>query len=390
MNTVCNNAMENIGESVGAALTAVDCASTQLTASAFKNLFAEGGALELALVILLTLYVAFFGFSLILGRSNLSVRALLPRIIMIGFVLAFATSWIAFQSVVWNLFVATPDYLASILTGSEGSATLAFAAKLDVVFMAVQEASASQEDISAFSPPGMMWLGALLLILGTVGVLVAARIGLALLVALGPIFVVLAIFSGTRGLFTGWIKGMTMLALTPLIAVVGGSLMLELSVPILSSLTEVPGQINPQAAMAFFLLGAVHVALMLMAFKVSSTMVAGWRVFGLVPSKDGAEATLDTRPTRQSDAPRQAALSSQQATTGSSRRIEVAGAAGISPANDTGPATTRVRQTKAYAGASAKDGIGANQPPVSRTRGIGSKFRSANLRAAPHPSEANS
>ena len=84
MSAVCDQALEQIGTGVGAALTAVDCASTQMTAAAFGSLFAPGGALELALTILLTLYVAFFGVSLMLGRSNLSLRALVPRMVTIG------------------------------------------------------------------------------------------------------------------------------------------------------------------------------------------------------------------------------------------------------------------------------------------------------------------
>ena len=52
------------------------------------------------------------------------------------------------------------------------------------------------------------------------------------------------------------------------------------SVPVLAALVAVPGQIDQQAAMAFFLIGAVHVALMLLALKVAGTMVSGWQVFG--------------------------------------------------------------------------------------------------------------
>ena len=286
MSATCTQALEGVGSGVAAALTAVDCVAADMTSQAFGRLFAPGGSLGTVLTILLTLYVAFFAISLMLGRSNLSVRSLTPRMITLGLVLTFATSWVAYQSVVWNLAIGTPDYLATLLTGSDGSATLVFAQKLDVVFLAVQEASGGQQDIGAFSPPGMMWLGALLLLLGTVGVLVAARIGLALLVALGPIFVVMALFNGTRGLFTGWLKGVVMLALAPLFAVLAGSIMLELAVPVLSVLTQFPGQIDPQAAMAFFLIGAVHVALMIMVTKTAATMVAGWQVFGLVPAKD--------------------------------------------------------------------------------------------------------
>ena len=115
---------------------------------------------------------------------------------------------------------------------------------------------------------------------GTVGLLVTARIGIALLLAIGPIFVVMALFDGTRGLFVGWLKGLVMLALAPFFAVVGGSIMLELAVPILAALVAVPGQIDQQAAMAFFLVGFVHCALMLMVLIVSSKMVSGWTVFG--------------------------------------------------------------------------------------------------------------
>ncbi|HCC26960.1 MAG TPA: type VI secretion protein, partial [Erythrobacter sp.] len=136
------------------------------------------------------------------------------------------------------------------------------------------------QDISTFSPAGMMWFGALLFMLGTVGLLVTTKIALGVLVALGPLFVVMALFNGTRGLFTGWVKGLTLCALAPLFAVLGGSVMLELAVPILGALTATPGQVDPQAGMAFFMIGAVHVALMVLVLKVAGAMVAGWSVFG--------------------------------------------------------------------------------------------------------------
>ncbi|WP_420709031.1 type IV secretion system protein, partial [Erythrobacter sp. WG] len=276
-----------MGSGVSAALTAVDCIASAMSEQAFGRLFGSEGQLAFALTIVLGLYVAFFGISLMLGRSSLSVRALVPKMMTLGLVLTFATSFVAFSSVFYNIFVGGPDQIAGILTGAGRgeSATGVFAQKLDVVFVAVQQASGDAKDIGAFSPPGMMWLGAMLLLLGTVGLLVTARIALALLLAVGPIFVVLALFEGTRGLFAGWLKGVTMMALAPLFAVLGGSIMLELAVPVLAALVRAPGQIDQQAAMAFFLVGAVHMALMLLALKVAGTMVAGWQVFGRVPDR---------------------------------------------------------------------------------------------------------
>ena len=372
----CQQAAQEVGNGVAAALRGVDCVAGEASAQAFGKLFAPGGALGTTLTIVLTLYVALFGFLLLTGRTNIGVRSLIPRMMTLGLVLTFATSWVAYQSVVWNLFVATPDYLAGILTGTQGSATDVFAQKIDVVFIAIQEASGSSSDFSAFSPQGMMWLGAMLFMLGTVGLLVTTKIALGILVALGPIFVVMALFNGTRGLFTGWLKGVVMCALAPLFAVLGGSIMLELSVPILAALTANPGTVPAQAGMAFFMIGAVHVALMIMVFKVAGAMVQGWTVFGLARTAEGTVRTETPAPAPQPQIVQplaQAQAATQVAE--QARRIDVSAVATGAPANDGGGST--VRTTKVYATASGGAQTGPLSSGPSRTTGIGSRFKSA-------------
>lgn len=385
MNPACQQAAEGVGAGVAASLRAVDCIANQVTTETFGRLFAPGGSMVPILTLLLTLYVAFFAISLLLGRSNIGVRALIPRMITLGLVLTFATSWLAFQSVFLNLAIGGPDWIATVATGAEGSATTVFADKLDVVFAAIQQASQGQEgDVSAFSPAGIMWLGAMLLLLGTVGVLVTARIALAVLVALGPIFVVMALFNGTRGLFTGWLKGVVMLALTPVFAVIGGSVMLEIAVPVLGALSSAPGQINAQAAMAFFLIGAVHCALMVMVIKVASTMVAGWTVFGLAQDKASRDQPLPLPVAPpvipQAQLPLEAAQP-QPGAVAQNRRIDVSAVPVGTPANDAGPGAAggTTRDTRIVAVASP-NGEPLSAGAQSRTRGIGTRFRAPNAR----------
>lgn len=387
MNAGCDGAVDGVGAGVAASLRAVDCIANNVTTDTFGRLFAPGGSMVPVLTILLTLYVAFFAISLLLGRSNLGVRALIPRMITLGLVLTFATSWLAFQSVFLNLAVGGPDWLATVATGAEGSATTVFADKLDVVFAAIQQASQGQEgDVSAFSPAGIMWLGAMLLLLGTVGVLVTARIALAVLVALGPIFVVMALFDGTRGLFTGWLKGAVMLALTPVFAVIGGSVMLEIAVPVLSALSTSPGQINAQPAMAFFLIGAVHCALMVMVIKVAGTMVSGWSVFGLVRDKASREDPLPLPvapplPAAQAAAAAAAAGALGQ-TAGPNRRIDISAIPTAAPANDgsggaagAAAAAAAARDTRIVMMPGAPGQNPQSTGAATRTRGIGTRFR---------------
>ncbi|NNC59836.1 MAG: type IV secretion system protein [Erythrobacter sp.] len=386
MSAQCDLVLSEAAGGIAAALQAVDCVAAEVTGTAFGRLFAPGGALATVLTILLVLYVAFFALALITGRTNLSIRQLTPRMLTVGLVLTFATSWVAYQSVVWNLALGAPDWLAGVLTGDSGSATMTFASKVDVVFLAIEQASQGQADFDAFSPPGMLWMGALLFMLGTVGILVTARIALALLVALGPIFVVMALFNGTRGLFTGWVKGVVMLALTPLFAVLAGSVMLELSVPILSALTQNAVEIPTRPAMAFFMVGAVHVALMAMVLKVAGTMVAGWQVFGMVPDKSEGSASNRSKTGAQIAVPAPVHPIQGQANSATSgtnaRRTAVAALSPYGAANDTDAAAVARthRETRVVSGPSVSDQAAIAVAAASRTRGLGTRFRPAPAR----------
>lgn len=385
---ICEDAATGVANGVAGALQAVDCVAGHATTAAFGRLFGPGGALLSTLTVLLTLYVGFFAINLLTGRGSLGVRALAPKMMTLGLVLTFATSWAAYSAVVWNLAVGAPDQIAGIITGSQGSATSLFAQKIDVVFNALLQASPqdaaagapAKAPPSAFSPEGMMWLGGMLFLLGTVGVLVTARIALAVLVMLGPVFVVMALFEGTRGLFAGWLKGLAMLALVPLFAVLGGSIMLELAVPVLSALLATSGQIDPQAAMAFFVVGAVHAALMVMVMKVLGTMVGGWTVFGLAVPQGETSSGEGRVPALQAAAAAPAAAANAAAA--SERRIPVASFAAPASAAPHAAATaaaTADPRSRAIAGQVHAPVFAAPSaapsPGSARARGVGARFR---------------
>ncbi len=266
---------------IAAALRSVDCVSSQATAVAFGRLFGVESQLGLVLTAMLTLFIGWFAVGLLTGRTRLSLASLSPRLMTLMLVLTFATSWLAYQSVVWNLATGAPDQIAGVLTGARGSATMQFAGRLDQLFAAIAEVAATaQSDASVATaksiatPADMLWLGALLLLIGTVGVLLVARIALAALLALGPVFIVLSLFDATRGLFHGWLRGVAMLALVPLFTVlIGGGAMAMLS-PVVSGLGA--GELTMRSSVTVFLAAIVYCGLMLMVFRTVATIAAGW------------------------------------------------------------------------------------------------------------------
>jgi len=277
---------------VADALSKVDCMANEATAVSFGRLFGAHGSFTTALTIILTLYIGLLAFNLLTGRSALRISVLTPRMMTLGLVLTFATSWIAYQSVVWNLATGAPDEIASVLVGTNGSATTIFAQQLDGFFAAITDAAAqipAQNPAVAgvpaavavptlMSPANILSLGALLLLLGTVGVLVVCRIALAALLIIGPVFIVLALFDGTRGLFEGWVKCVVTFAVVPLLTVVMGSGVLVAISPMVAGLDQANGQIPLNTAVSILVASIIYLTLMVVVFKIAAMLTRSWRL----------------------------------------------------------------------------------------------------------------
>jgi len=271
---------------VADALQKVDCLANDATAVSFGRLFGAHGNFLTALTIILTLYIALLAFNLLTGRSALKISVLTPRMMTLGLVLTFATSWIAYQSVVWNLATGAPDEIASVLVGTDGSATTIFAHQLDGFFSAITDAATNVAPNPAIaaaapafaSPANILSISALILLLGTVGVLVVCRLALAALLIIGPVFIVLALFEGTRGLFEGWLKSVAMFALVPLLTVVMGSGALVAISPMVEGLGQYGTDIPLKTAVSILVASIIYLALMLLVFKVAANLTRGWRL----------------------------------------------------------------------------------------------------------------
>ncbi|MCA1653753.1 MAG: type IV secretion system protein [Sphingomicrobium sp.] len=283
------------GEGMASALRTLDCQTGETTAMAFGRLFGTHGQLLPALTAAMTLYVAFFAIGLLTGRTRVGVAALTPRMMTLGLVLTFATSWAAYQNVIWTLASGAPDQVATLLAGTHGSATTAFADRLDQLFAAIADAAhqatlpapptetgitPAAPTVAGFSASTVLWLAAILLLLGTAGVLVTSKIALAALLALGPLFIVFALFGGTRGLFDGWVKALVMFALVPLLAVLIGGGALGALGPVVRSIANEGGQPDPHKVGVLFMGACVYIALMIMVLKTAGTIIGGWKTLG--------------------------------------------------------------------------------------------------------------
>lgn len=402
----CAALIAEAGSGVAPTLQAVDCMTASAGAGSFGHLLGSQGALAPVLTAALTIYVAAYGFALITGRVRLGLGGLSGRMLTLGAVLAFATSWVVYGPLVYSLATRGPDEVAGVLLGSHGSATTVFAQRIDTVFSAVGEAThqAAEEEAernaqaaaaaqqqtpvavpvavaqprvtnnqtAGFSPATIAQSGAIILLLSTVGVLVTARIVLAALLLIGPLFVVMALFGPARGLFGGWLRTLALAAFAPMLVVLGGAFTLELAVPTVARLLG-PDGIDQSAATGFFLIATVHAALMAMALRAASSMVAGWKPWGRNTSdsfgqggRDGYAAMVIAPPT--------GAISRTMTT------LAGRGASGQTIGIDR-TSSTSVTATRDIRNAGSIPSSNAPAQTPRRAFGIGSRFRPATTRA---------
>ena len=211
-------------------LGVVDCNTQQMVHAGYVALFRGSGGFSDILTVILTLYIAFIGYGLMLGRSQLRVTDFALTALKIGVVLALATQWDTYQALVYRFLFDGPRQLAAVMVSSIQPDQSAFRGDVfDGLQRAFDDLSGAANAYSAHSPglaspllggtgfgAIMLTMGASILLLSSLGVLLAAKIVLGLLLAVGPLFIALALFDSTRGLFEGWLRASFAFAFAPL------------------------------------------------------------------------------------------------------------------------------------------------------------------------------
>lgn len=206
---------------VGSLARFVDCQAQGFAASAYGTLATPGSTAFILLTGFVTILVALMGYNLMFGRAP-TLRSGALTLAKVAMVIALATSWQAWSTLVYDVVVEGPDQLVREIgtpagvPGSDGS----LIARLDAVDTALARLtilgpgniSYEQRSLNGGQPPfasfDMFALGTsrIIFLLASAGGLVIVRVIAALMLALGPLFLGLLLFANTRSLFEGWVR----------------------------------------------------------------------------------------------------------------------------------------------------------------------------------------
>lgn len=272
-------------------LNKVDAITLGYTAKAFQAVV-DAHSTELRLM--LVAYFAFFGIAVMQGFVPLTMRQIAKHVLKALLVYSIATNWGNFTVFFYNTFTSGPDQLMSALVGGFQPSE-----QLGVVFDKGMAAAsqifenAGKWDIGQMLVAFIVMVSTVLLTAYALFLLVLSKMGLAILLSLGPIFVALALWPATKGLFNSWLHYVINFSLIPVITLAFLGLIISILEGSVLTIEQVGDRPLIYHTLPFLLTGSITVLLLGQVPKLASSLGSG-----IALSTEGAFQRLMRSPSR--------------------------------------------------------------------------------------------
>lgn len=206
--------------------------SAQLTGYIGDNTARLSATLEPAIVTFATIYVAVWGYLQLTGSIEQPFMVGLKRILTLAVILGTSLRLWLYNSVIVDTFYNAPVQLAAAIVGSRDPVSV-----IDTIWDqggAVAGYLWSHTGAGVFLGFGyfvagaIVWLLIGLLCVYTMFLIALSSIALAVLLALGPLFIPALLFERTKRLFDAWLAQLTNYALITILTVMVAALLLRI------------------------------------------------------------------------------------------------------------------------------------------------------------------
>jgi len=235
-------------------------------------------------------FIAVFGYKVIIsGRFN--APDLIVNCIKIIVLLCIATEWDTFCLLVYNMVTDLPADLAgqiiqgaaSIIPSSAAADEATANTALSLFYDRSMEVSAKLLQGAGWNNFGLyfyacvIWLGSILFTGYAAMLIILAKIAVALLLAVAPVFILLLIFANTKNLFEGWLRTLLNYAIIPIFVYALLALLLTLAESPLKAMEE---NIGPDGAVItyiapFIFVSFVSVMLLAQIMNIAASITGG-------------------------------------------------------------------------------------------------------------------
>ena len=243
--------------------------------------------LEPAIVTLATLYVMVWGYLQLSGRIEEPLGTGLRRLVLLAVVLGAALHLWLYNAVIVDTFYRAPAELAGAIVGApdpvatidaiwnQGGAVAAYLWNNGGVFSG---------DFGFYVAGAIVWVLMGLLCVYCMFLIALASIALAVLLALGPLFLALLLFDATRRFFEAWLAQLANYALITILTVLVAALLLQIVASYAAQTAARGAAIVTVDALNMVLVAAVVFLLMRQIMPIAAALAGGVSLssFGMV------------------------------------------------------------------------------------------------------------
>jgi len=251
----------------------------QLTSYISDNTARLATALEPAVVTFGTLYVAVWGYLQLTGSVEQPFIVGLKRIVTLAIVFGVGLRLWLYNSVIVDTFYNAPAQLAAAIIGAGDPVSV-----IDSIWEqggAVAGYIWSQAGIFASGGMGfaiagaVVWILVGLLCVYTMFLVALSNIALAVLLALGPLFIPTVLFERTRRLFDSWLAQLTNYALVTVLTVLTAALLLQIVASYALQTAQLGSAIQTLDALNMVLVSVLVFLLMRQVLPIAAGLAGG-------------------------------------------------------------------------------------------------------------------
>jgi type IV secretion system protein VirB6 len=225
-----------------------------------------------------TMYVMFWGWLHLTGKIEEPVLEGVKRIVTVGVIFSIGLQMWALHSVLVLAFLQGPQALATAILG--GGPPLAAVDKIwtegnDIAQLFWSNAGIANGNFGLYFGAIAVWIVCGLLCVYTAFLFALSSIALAVLLAVGPVFIMFLFFDATKRFFESWIAQLANYALIIILASLIAALILNLVVNMGASTVNVGNALTVFGSIDFLVTTILAFLLMRQVMSIASALASG-------------------------------------------------------------------------------------------------------------------
>lgn len=249
------------------------------------------------ITLLFTVYIMFLGYRFLNHDHHFGMYQIMRHMIVMLVVYGLVMRWDLYNTFIYNIFTNEPGNIAKIMIDSANGTSITQA--LDSIYQSVVDAAMGFFGQINFSASGIAFFfyGILVFVIGMAMCVFAlllfiyAKMMMAIIIALGPIFILFYLFDTTKNLFGSWLQQLITIALIPIITSAILVLMLSVIHVTLPNLNQPVETMQFYGIAPFLGLSLATAMLLSQVLKICSSLGSGLTLDGL---SKGANISSDS------------------------------------------------------------------------------------------------